>query len=134
MTTQASREKYGSTRTVNLPFQRAIERAKEVLTANGWGIMSEIDVSTAMKQKLGLDFPPYMILGTCNPELASQALKAEPNIGLLMPCNVVVREEAGKILVSVVDAEQVVSIVGNKQVDDVARKANDQLRRALEAV
>ena len=137
MTSQAPKaqyEKYGSAKAVNMSFAEAVERTKVVLGENGWGVMSEIDIKGTMKQKMGVDVPAYTILGTCNPILAKQALEAEPNIGLLMPCNAIIYEKNGGIYVSVVDAEQVVSIVGNAKVDAIAKEANQQLRRALDAV
>lgn len=132
--TNTTQEKYGSTKTVDLTYPEAIARAKTVLQENGWGVMSEIDVTTTMKQKMGVDFPNYMILGACNPNLAKSALEAEPMIGLLMPCNVVIQERDGKVQVSVVDAIQVVSIVHNKTVDNVATQANDQLKAVLASI
>jgi uncharacterized protein (DUF302 family) len=132
--TNTTQEKYGSTKTVALSYQDAIERACTVLQENGWGVMSRIDVSTTFKQKMGLDFPNYMILGACNPLLAKEALEADPMIGLLMPCNVVVQERNGKVQITVVDANQVVSIVHNSKVEDVGRRANEELKAVLEKI
>jgi uncharacterized protein (DUF302 family) len=129
--TNTTQEKYGSTKTVAMPFDQAVERTRSVLQENGWGVMTEIDVTTTFKQKMGVDFPRYMILGACQPQLAKEALDAEPMIGLLMPCNVVIQEREGKVQVSVVDANQVVSIVKNSKVDDVGRRANDSLKTVL---
>lgn len=129
-----TQEKYGSSKTVSLSYNDAIDRTQTVLQEHGWGVMSRIDVATTMKEKMGVAFPDYMILGACNPLLAKEALEAEPMIGLLMPCNVVIQEMQGKIQVSVVDAIQVVSMVHNPKVDDVARRANDQLRAVLAAI
>jgi uncharacterized protein (DUF302 family) len=129
--TNTTQEKYGSTKTVALPFDKAVERTRTVLQENGWGVMTEIDVTSTFKQKMGVDFPKYMILGACQPQLAKEALDAEPMIGLLMPCNVVIQERDGKVQVSVVDANQVVSIVKNSKVDDVGRRANDSLKTVL---
>lgn len=132
--TSTTQEKYGSSKVVSMPYAEAVARAKTVLQQHGWGVMSEIDVTTTMKQKMGVDFHNYMILGACNPTLAKQALDAEPMIGLLMPCNVVIQEREGKVQVSVVDAIQVVSIVHSSKVDEVAKQANEQLRAVLAAV
>ncbi len=129
-----TQEKYGSSKTVNLTYEEAIERTKSVLQQNGWGVMTEIDVAGTMKHKMGVDFPNYMILGACNPLLAKEALEADPLIGLLMPCNVVIQALGGKVQVSVVDAIQVVSIVHNATVSSVGERANTQLKAVLDAI
>src|SRR5512133_3694137 len=89
---------YGHTITLDLPFQDAIARVKDAFGVQGFGTLTEIDVQATLKQKLGLDSEPYVILGTCNPQLAHRALQIEPEIGLLLPCNVVVRRQADATL------------------------------------
>ena len=94
---------YGHTITVDLSFQDAIAKVKDAFGAQGFGTLTEIDVQATLEQKLGLDTEPYVILGACNPQLAHQALQLEPEIGLLLPCNVVVRRHAGTTLVHALD-------------------------------
>jgi uncharacterized protein (DUF302 family) len=101
---------YGHTITLDLPFQDAIARVKDAFGAQGFGTLTEIDVQATLKQKLGHDTDPYVILGTCNPQLAHQALQIEPEIGLLLPCNVVVRRQAGTTLVHALDPQVMVQV------------------------
>ena len=100
------------------------------LTAEGFGVLCEIDVQATLKQKLGVDREPYLILGACNPALAHRALEAEPELGVLLPCNVVIYQEDGQTRIAAVDAEQMLSIVGN---DELAPTATE-VRRRLAAV
>jgi uncharacterized protein (DUF302 family) len=123
---------YGFTTTlVDTSFAQALIRTTEALKAEGFGVLSEIDVQRAMKEKLGVDMPPYRILGACNPPLAHQALQAVPDIGLLLPCNVIVREETpGRIVVGFLDPQIMVGLVGKPEVKAVADSAEQGLRRA----
>jgi uncharacterized protein (DUF302 family) len=107
-----------------------VERVREELKAEGFGVLTEIDVKVTLHEKLGIDVEPYVILGACNPALAHQALEAEPDLGVLLPCNVVVYERDGVTHVSAVDAERMLSIVEN---DDLAHVAED-VRARLGAV
>jgi uncharacterized protein (DUF302 family) len=113
-----------------LSFEEAVGRVREELASEGFGVLSEIDVQATLKQKLGVDREPYLILGACNPPLAHAALEAEPELGTLLPCNVVVYQRQGETHIAAVDAEQMLSIVGN---DELAATA-DQVRRRLSAV
>ena len=106
---------YGYSRAVEASFDEAVERTKAALKAEGFGVLAEIDIQRAMKEKLGVDMPRHLILGACNPRLAHRALEAEPDVSLLLPCNVVVREREGRVLVSAIDAEQMMSVVGNPE-------------------
>lgn len=123
---------YGFTTTLNgVSFEAALAKTIEALKAEGFGILSDIDVQAAMKAKLGADMPPYRILGACNPPLAHQALQAVPDIGLLLPCNVIVREVAAhQIVVGFLDPQVMVGLVEQPEVKTVADAAEQRLRRA----
>ena len=116
-----------------LPFEEAVQRVREELTTEGFGVLCEIDVQATLKEKLGVDGEPYTILGACNPPLAHQALEAEPDLGVLLPCNVVVYRRDGDTHISAVDAERMLSIVDNEQLApiaaDVKRRLGDVVAR-----
>lgn len=127
---------YYQTRTVALPFEQAIAKTKEALSAEGFGILSEIDVKATLQKKLQVDFRPYTILGACNPPLAHRALTAEPNIGVLLPCNVVVYKGAdeNESVVSAVDPEVSLGRVGNSELEPLAKEVAARLQRALDTI
>lgn len=122
---------YGFTTTLTgLSFEQAVLKTIDALKAEGFGVLSDIDVQQAMKEKLGVEMPPYRILGACNPPLAHQALRSEPDIGLLLPCNVIVREDAlGRFVVGFLDPQIMVSVVGKPEIHLVADEAERRLRR-----
>lgn len=123
---------YGFTTTLTgVGFDQALEKTVAALKAEGFGVLSDIDVQAAMKDKLGVEMPRYRILGACNPPLAHQALQAAPDIGLLLPCNVIVREaKAGEVVVGFLDPQVMVGLVGHADIQAVADAAQQRLRRA----
>lgn len=126
---------YGFGKTVNLAFDPALLRVTEELQKQGFGVLTEIDVKATMKKKLNADMPPYRILGACNPQLAHRALTAEPEIGLLLPCNVVVRQdEAGKVHVEFMDPNAVLALVNRPEVTRLARDVKQRLEQVMAAL
>ena len=125
---------YTLSATTELPFAEAVERVREELKVDGFGVLCEIDVQATMKEKLGVDGEPYTILGACNPPLAHRALEAEPDVGVLLPCNVVVYVRDGETHVSAVDAERMLSIVGNEELAPVAADVRARLAAVVERV
>ena len=123
---------YGFTTTLtDVSFDQALTKTIDALKAEGFGVLTEIDVQRTMKEKLGATMPPYRILGACNPTLAHQALQGEPDIGLLLPCNVIVRQEpSGHVVVGFLDPQTMVGLVGKPGIQPVADQAEQRLRRA----
>jgi len=125
---------YGFGTHLDLSYDEAITRVKEALKAEGFGVLTEIDVRKTMREKLGAEIEPYIILGACNPPLAHRALQAEPDIGLLLPCNVVVRADGAGSRVDVADPQAMLGIVGNTQLGAVADEAKQRLQRVVAAL
>ncbi len=124
---------YGYTRTLpGVGYDEAVGRVTDALKKEGFGVLTSIDVKETLKQKLGVEFPRYLILGACNPQLAHRALTAEPGVGLLLPCNVVVTEDAGGAVVQVVKPEAMLGVAERKELRPIAEEADARLRRALE--
>jgi len=118
---------------IETTFAEAVARAKAGLSAHGFGVLSEIDVAATLKAKLGADMAPYLILGACNPEYAHRALQAESKIGTMLPCNVIVREDApGRIEIAAVDPVASMQAVSNPALADVAGPVRDLLRDVIE--
>lgn len=126
--------RYGMRATVELPYGRAVERVKEELAREGFGVLAEIDIAGALKNKLDVDFRPYVILGACNPALAHRALEAEVDIGLLLPCNVIVygAEREERSVVAAMDPEAALALTGNESIREIAVDAKSRLRRVLD--
>lgn len=127
-------ERYGLGGKVALTYSEAVDKTKEALKAEGFGVLCEIDVQATLKAKLGVDRSPYVILGACNPTLAHQALEAEPDLGLLLPCNVVVYEDKGQVFVKAIEPGKMLSVVGNPDLDPVARQVREKLERVLASI
>jgi len=125
---------YGTTITTTLGFDEAVQKTRAALADQGFGVLTEIDVQATLKTKLDQDMEPYLILGACNPQLASQALEVERDIGLLLPCNVVVRRDGDRTLVQALDPQVMVSLPGRPELQGVADEAATRLGAALEAV
>ena len=127
---------YGITRHLpDLDFDRAIERTTTALNREGFGVLTEIDVKETLRQKLAVEFRRYRILGACNPPLAYRALTAEPAIGLLLPCNVVItEEESGGSTVSAAAPKEVFRVVGNPKLGPIVEEVEAKLRRALDTI
>lgn len=123
--------RYGISVEVPLPFEDAVAMAREALKEEGFGILTEIDVKKTLKEKVGAEFQPYIILGACNPALAFTALQDDIDVGLLLPCNVTVREEDGKSIVSVMDPRVMSRLSDAPGLAEVARIARQKLERAL---
>jgi uncharacterized protein (DUF302 family) len=134
MTTQTT--PYGIGTTVDLDYPRAVERVKEELAKEGFGVLTEIDVKATMKKKLYVDFRPYVILGACNPPLAYKALTAERDIGLLLPCNVIVYADdtPGRSVVAAMDPVEALKLADNPDMHPLAEEVRARLTRVLEAV
>lgn len=121
---------------LDIPYETAIERATEALKAEGFGVLTEIDMKEKLKEKIGVDFQRYIILGACNPPLAHRALQAEIELGILLPCNVVVYEtEPGRSVVAAMAPRAALSVVGdNSALESVAAEADERIRRAVESL
>ena len=128
--------RYGMSITVPLAYEQAVERAREALAAEGFGILAEMDIAATLRKKLDVEFRPYVILGACNPPLAHRALLAEPDIGLLLPCNVIVyaADEPGHSVVAAMDPVEALALTGNDAIRPIAEDVKGRLRRVLEAV
>jgi uncharacterized protein (DUF302 family) len=125
---------YGFSRTVDLPFDAAVEKVTTELQKEGFGILTTIDVKETLKQKLNVDFKNYKILGACNPPFAHKALQAEEEVGLLLPCNVIVYEKGGKSVVAAFDPMSMSRVMDNPGVEQIAMAVKERLERVITAV
>ncbi len=124
---------YGYSKQVDIPFNEAVEKIKSTLQEQGFGVLTEIDVKATMKKKLDIDYDNYVILGACNPPFAHQALQAEKEIGLLLPCNVIVYEDNG-VHVSAILPSAGMSMVDNDTLREIAQEVETKLKSAVDAV
>jgi uncharacterized protein (DUF302 family) len=122
---------YGFSRTVPLTYEQAIERVTEELKKEGFGVLTTIDVKETLKKKLNVDVPKYVILGACNPPFAHKSLQIDDQMGLLLPCNVVVQEKEGQTSVSVFDPLVMLKVMENENIRPIAEEVQQKLRRAL---
>ncbi|HZX67496.1 MAG TPA: DUF302 domain-containing protein [Candidatus Elarobacter sp.] len=125
---------YGTTREVDLDFNEAVARTKELLAQQGFGVLAEIDVAATLRAKLGADIGQYVILGACKPDAAKQALDADPDVGLLLPCNAIVRRSAGRTTVGVVDASAMLRLTGNTELASTAADVDARLVAVLDGI
>jgi uncharacterized protein (DUF302 family) len=125
---------YGITITLDTPFKESVDKVRAALAEQGFGILTEIDVQATLKAKIGAELEDYLILGACNPPLAHRALSVERQIGLLLPCNVVVRAAGGGTVVEAMDPQVMVQVTGNPAMAEVADEAATRLRAALDAL
>ena len=127
--------KYVFGKTVEMGYAQAVQAVTQALAEEGFGVLTEIDVAATLKKKLGLDRPAYKILGACSPQFAARALEFEPQIGALLPCNVVVRvDDAGKTLVEFMDPNAVLQLVDRRGVDEIAAEVRARLVRVMDAL
>ena len=126
---------YYISRTIKSAFDGAVARVVDALKPEGFGVLTDIDVAATMKQKLGVEFRPYRILGACNPPLAHRALSAEDKVGVMLPCNVIVQEiGAGEIEVATIDPRTAMERVGNPALTDLANEVADKLTRVVSTI
>ncbi|MEO8167257.1 MAG: DUF302 domain-containing protein [bacterium] len=125
---------YGFSKTVDMPFDGVIEKVTAELKKEGFGVLTTIDVRETLKKKLDVDFKKYTILGACNPEFAHKALQAEEDIGLLLPCNVIVYERNGKSVVAAFDPMTMTRVMENKAIEPIAIEIKKRLERVIAAV
>jgi uncharacterized protein (DUF302 family) len=125
---------YGFSKTIDIPYEQAIEKVTAELKKEGFGVLTFIDVKETLKQKINVDFKKYAILGACNPPIAHKALQTEEELGLLLPCNVIVYEKDDKTRVSIFDPMVMTWILENDQMKPIATEVQEKLQRVLEAI
>lgn len=125
---------YGFSKTIDMPYEQAIEKVTAELKKEGFGVLTSIDVKETLKQKINVDFKKYTILGACNPPIAHRALQEEEDLGLLLPCNVIVYEKDEKIKVSIFDPMVMTWIIENDNMKPIATEVQERLQRVLAAI
>lgn len=123
---------YYFSKAIDLPFEQAVDKVVAALKAHGFGILTRIDVQSTLKDKIGAEFRPYVILGACNPKMAYEALKAEDKIGVMLPCNVIVQEVGGKTEVAAVDPVASMQAIQNVALAAIARSVGEELKAAVQ--
>jgi uncharacterized protein (DUF302 family) len=121
----------GLTAELNVPFEEVILSVREALKAEGFGVLTEIDVQATLKEKIGAEVPSHLILGACNPPLAHAAIQADPDISLLLPCNVTVRQEGNRVVVSIVDPGMMAAMSSASELAEIAKTAKAKLERVI---
>ncbi len=125
---------YSYRKQLSTSFNAAVQRTRDALAKEGFGVLTEIDVRATLKKKLGVEYDNYLILGVCNPPFALKALQAEKDIGLLMPCNVVVYEDGGKTFVSAILPSSAMGMVGNPSLTDIAKSVEEKLKKVVDNI
>ncbi len=126
---------YGFSKELEIPYEQAVEKATAALKEQGFGVLTEIDVQATLKKKLDADFQPYKILGACQPASALKALSIQPEVGLLLPCNVTVSaNDDGSVRVAAIDAQVMFTVIDNPELADLATEVGVSLRRAIDAI
>lgn len=125
---------YGYKKEVQLTFKEAVEKTKAELAKEGFGVLTEINVKETLKKKLGVEYGNYVILGACNPPFAYAVLKMEKEIGLLLPCNVIIFEDNNRIFVSAILPTAAMKVAGNKSLDEIAKKVEEKLKKVVESM
>ena len=125
---------YGMKKEVNLNYDEAVQKAREELQKEGFGILTEIDVKATLKKKIDVDVDKYIILGACNPGFAHKALQAEQDLGLMLPCNTIVYENKGKVFVAAIKPTIQMEKIGNPKLNDVAVQVEEKLRKVIDSI
>ncbi|MDI1242917.1 MAG: DUF302 domain-containing protein [bacterium] len=134
MAVATQKESYGFKRIVDMPFESALEKTREALKSEGFGVLTEIDMKAKLNEKLDKDFRNYVILGACNPGFAFEALEKDLDIGLLLPCNVIVYDGDGGTVVSTIDPETAMSVAAVPGLEPIAKLVGEKLRSALDSI
>lgn len=125
---------YGYKKETSLLFEKVVEKTREELQKEGFGVLTEIDVKATIKKKLDIDFDNYIILGACNPPFAYKALQAEKEIGLMLPCNVIVYSNDGKTIVSAILPTEAMKSIGNSSLDEIAKIIEQKLKKVVDSI
>ena len=125
---------YSYKKNLNLTFEEAVEKTKRELMNEGFGVLTEIDLKATLKNKLGVDYPECLILGACNPQFAYSSLLAENGISLFLPCNVVIQEEGGQVLVSTILPRALAKLIGNRKLMKISKVVEGKLKRVVDSV